>query len=145
MSADQMQQVQAPALDLDALVQCETAVLVIKHPVTGSPSASTVTIAGPEHPVRKAIEFSRMRAARKQFEMTGAITVTDPADDEADEADLLARCTLGWSIAAGGVPLEFSVDAARALYADPRRRWLRDQVKAGLDRISLFIGSSAPV
>ena len=136
---------QTPPLDLDALVQTDTAVLVIRHPVTGAASATTVTIAGPEHPVRKAIVFGRMRAARKEFEKTGAIHVTDPVDDEADETDLMARCTLGWNLTAGGVPIEFTLDAARAIYGDPKRRWLRGQVKVGLDQLDLFISGSAPV
>lgn len=134
------------ALDLDQLVQHDTAVLVIKHPVTGAPSLTSVTIAGPEHATRKGIVFARMRAARKQFEATGALNVTDPVDDEADETDLLARCTMGWAgMVASGQALTFSVDAARALYADPKRRWFRNQVKVGLDELELFIGGSAPV
>ena len=136
---------QLGALDLDALLQVDTAVLVIKHPVTGEPSATTVTIAGPEHPVRKAIVFGRMRAARKQFEKTGAISMTDPVDDEADESDLMARCTLGWNLTAGGVPVEFNLDVARKVYSDPQRRWLRNQIKTGLDQLELFISGSAPV
>ena len=138
--------VPAAALDLDDLLQSDTAVLVVRHPLTGAPSGTSIIIAGPEHVTRKALVFARMRAARKDFEKNGAITITDPVDDEADETDLLARCTLGWTnMQAGGVPIEHSVDAARQLYADPRRRWLRNQVKVGLDQLELFIAGSAPV
>lgn len=132
-------------LDLDALAQSDTAQLVIRHPVTGAASSTVFTIAGPEHAVRKALVFARMRAARKEFEKTGSITVTDPLDDEDAETELMARCTLGWSgLTAGGTAVTHSLDAARKLYSEPRSRWVRDQVKTGLDKLELFIASSAP-
>lgn len=137
---------QTSALDLDALQQSDSAVLPIKHPVTGAPSATTITIAGPEHTTRKALVFARMRAARKEFEKTGSININDPVDDEQAETDLIARCTLGWSgVKLKGLEVAHSVDAARALFTDPKYRWLRNQVKVAMDQLELFIAGSASV
>ena len=131
------------ALDLDDAVLAEVAVLTINHPATGKPTSSTVTIAGPEHPTRKALLFKRMRTKRTELQKTGAIAMTDPEDDKADETALIADCTLAWSLTRGGQPLAFTPAAARELYADPRWSWLRDQVLNGLDARELFISGSA--
>lgn len=135
----------AALLDLDALEQSTTAVVVLKHPVSGAPTSATITVAGPEHPARKAAIFARMRVRRAEMERTGKLSVTDPADDEQDEVALLAACTLGWAgLSTGGAALAYSAEAARALYADPKRAWVRDQVKAALDERALFFGNCAP-
>lgn len=131
-------------LDLDTLEQKTSAELVVKHPITGEPTAARILIAGPEHALRRSAIFQRMRARRAEVERTGKLSMPDPEDEDADEANLLAACTLGWSgLSTGGQPVVYTADAARALYSDPRRRWLRDQVKAALDQRELFIGSSA--
>lgn len=129
--------------DLDSALQKTSARLVLKHPVSGQPTSAWIEIAGPEHPARKAAVFARMRARRQEMERTGKLTISDPADDEQDETALLAACTLGWSLKAGGQALAFSADACTAFYADPARAWVREQVKAALDQRELFIGSSA--
>lgn len=134
----------AELLDLDALVQNDTGEFVVKHPATGEATMARITIAGPEHPKRRALVFARMRQARRDFEKTGAIAVTDPEDDEADANALFAACTLGWSgINQGGAPLAWSAEAAARLMADPKYRWLRDQVRDALDKRELFIAASA--
>lgn len=131
-------------LDLDSLVQNTSADMVVKHPLTGAPTVARFTLAGPEHPARKSAVFARMRQRRAELQRTGTLTVPDPEQDEEDETALLAACTLGWrGLAAGGQPLEFSAAAAVKLYADPKFRWLRDQVKAALDQRELFIAGSA--
>ena len=61
--------------------------------------------------------------------------VRDPLDDDAEQTDELVACTLGWT----GFSTPYSRDAARALYTDPKRRWLRDQVATGLQERELFI------
>lgn len=131
------------ALDLDAVVQTTSAVLTLKHPVTGAATPARITVAGPEHPARKAAIFARMRVRRQEMERTGKLSVTDPAEDEQDEVALLAACTLGWSgLRVGGAVLAYSAEASAALYADPKRAWVRDQVKTALDQRELFIGGS---
>lgn len=134
----------APAgLDLDQVETLQTAVLHIVHPVTAKPTGATVIVAGPEHPDRKRLVHLAMRQHREEFERTGKIGMP-PDEHEAQTLGLVIGCTLGWSgMSQGGQPLEFSADACKALFNDPRRAWLRDQVKAGLDQKDLFIGSSA--
>lgn len=121
----------------------ETAEVVIKHPATGAPTEATVTIAGPEHPKRKSIVFDKQRKLRRQLTKTGKLEFTDPAEEEVEETDLLAACTLGWKgIAVNGKEIPFSQAEAAKLYADPALRWFRAQVKAAMDERELFIKPS---
>lgn len=121
----------------------ETAEVVIKHPATGAPTEAVVTIAGPEHPKRKAIVFDKQRKLRRQLTKTGKLEFTDPAEEEVEETDLLAACTLGWKgIAIAGKEIPFSQAEAAKLYADPALRWFRAQVKTAMDEKELFIKPS---
>lgn len=116
-----------------------TAEVRVKDPLTGAATAMVVQLAGPEHPDRKRREFARQRKVRALIAKTQKLPVIDPEDSEAEELDDLVACTLGWS----GCATPYSAAAARELYADPRRRWLRAQVKAALDERELFTQSSA--
>ena len=106
----------------------------------GAPTSMVITLAGPEHPERKRRLFARQRRLRAALAKTGKMPMSDPEDDEADELDDLVASTLGWV----GAAVPFSPAAARALYADPKRRWLRDQVLAALQERELFTRTSAP-
>lgn len=125
--------------DFTAFEDTDRADVRIKDPTTGAPTAMVVTLAGPEHADRKRITFARQRRMRAALAKTGKLQVGDPEDDEADELDLLVICTLGWT----GAPVVFSTAEAKRLYADPKRRWLRDQVQAALNERELFTRSSA--
>lgn len=120
--------------DIASVEDVETADVSIKHPSTGAATGMVVTIAGPEHRDRKAREMARLRRLRKVMVKTGKLPDTDPEEDEADETDHLVACTLGWK----GATVQFSKDAARSLYTDPKRRWLRQQVRAALNEAELF-------
>ena len=124
--------------DFTAFEDSPTADVRIKTP-TGSPTSMVITLAGPEHPQRKRIMFARQRRMRNALAKTGKLQVNDPEDDEAEELDLLCASTLGWS----GAAVAYSADAVRALYSDPKRRWLREQVQAALNERELFTHSSA--
>lgn len=114
--------------------------LEIKHPVTGKGTGWKLRIAGVEHPMRKRRSYDRRREVTAEMARTGRLPVIDPqAADEAELEDLVAF-TLGWQ----GGAVEYSPAAVREAFSDPRRRWLRDQVKAGLDERQLFISGSAP-
>ena len=129
--------------NLSEFQDTDSAEITIKHPATGAPTEATVTIAGPEHPKRKAIVFDKQRKLRRQLTKTGKLEFTDPAEEEIEETDLLAACTLGWSgIAVDGKESAFSREAAAKLYADPALRWFRAQVKAAMDERELFIKPS---
>lgn len=126
--------------DLDAFEDVASAELRIKNPKTGEPTPMVVTLAGPEHPDRKRIAFARQRNLRAKLAKTGKVPVSSPEEDEDDELELLVACTLGWS----GASVAYSRDEARRLYADNKRRWLRDQVAAGLQERELFTQACGP-
>jgi len=130
----------AEELDILAFEDADSADLRIKHPVTGAPTAMVVQIAGPEHPLRRRLVLDRQRRLRAHLAKTGNMHISDPEDDAADDLELTVACTLGWR----GATQPYTPAAARALYADPKRRWLRDQVQAGLQDRALFMRSSAP-
>lgn len=129
----------ATPFDFEAFEDTSTTEFRVTDP-TGKPTAMVITLAGPEHPDRKRLEFARQRRIRTQFAKTQKLPVSDPEDDEAETVDTLVACTLGWQ----GAAVPYSRDAARALYTDPRRRWLRDKVQTALNERELFTRTSAP-
>lgn len=130
--------------NLSEFQDTESADVVIKHPATGAPTEAVVTVAGPEHPKRKQIVFDRQRKLRRHLTKTGKLEFTDPAEEEVEETDLLAICTLGWKgIAVDGKEVPYTRENAAKLYADPALRWFRAQVKAALDERELFIKPSS--
>jgi hypothetical protein len=131
--------------DLDSFEDVSSGEYVVKHPETNQPTAIVVTLAGPEHPNRKKIAFAAQRRLRKVLQQTGKLQLADPEEEEGEEVDMLVACTLGWKgIAVGGKALAYSAEAARSLYTDPKRRWLRDQIKAALNEREHFIKRSDP-
>lgn len=133
------QQSEEAVFDFTAFEDVESAEVRIKDPTSGAPTPMVVTLAGPEHPDRKRLLFAKQRRMRSQLSKTGKVQLNDPEEDEAEELDQLVACTLGWR----GAPVAYSRDAARQLYTDPRRRWLRDQVQAALQERELFTRRSA--
>ena len=125
-------------LDISTITELGEAEVSIKHPTTGAPTGATVTLAGPEHPKRKQLIFSRTRKLRAKFQKTGKVQLDDPEDEETDGVAYLAACTLGWKgIAEKGVAVPYSMQAAIDLYT--RVGWLRTQVAAALDEKENFI------
>lgn len=132
-------------MKIDAFEDVQTSVCSIKHPATGAATDATVTLAGPEHPVRQKIILDRTRRMRAEVRRTGKLDFTDPLDDREEETDFLVACTLGWEgLERDGQALAFDAAAARALYTDSKRQWLRRQVVAALDETELFIDACAP-
>ena len=130
-------------LDLDDYENVNTGTLVLKNPQTGEPTKSTILLASKEHENRKRIDLARTRKLRAAFTKTGKMPNTDPVEDIEEETDYLVASTLGWNLTQGGKPLLFSAEAARAIYTDPKRQWVRDQVTEALKGAELFISSSA--
>lgn len=131
--------------DLDAFEDVPAGDYVVKHPETGQPTQIMLTLAGPEHPQRKKIAFAQQRRLRKVLQQTGKLQLSDPEDEESEEIDLLVSCTLAWrGLTVSGKELAHSADAARKIYSDPKRRWLRDQVKQALNEREHFIKRSEP-
>jgi len=124
--------------DFNAIEDVPTAALRIKDR-DGMSTPMVITLAGPEHPERKRRQFVRQRKFRAEFAKTGRMPVTDPAEDYDEETDELVANTLGWE----GAAVPFTPAAARALYNDPKRQWLRAQVRVALDERDRFTRSSA--
>lgn len=131
-------------LDIKTITDALEADIELKHPVTGAALGATITMAGPEHPVRKSIDFAKQRKLRQSIVKSGRLEVTDPEDDILDAVEKLAACTLGWSgLTDGGTPLEFSKAAAAKLYGGEGMGWLRDQLYAAIEERTRFIKACA--
>jgi hypothetical protein len=127
--------------DFDSVTSAD---VCIKRPDNGEPTDIVIQLAGPEHPERKRWEHAfslRMRAliARNGNQMPQI----DPRDEEFDNIEMLAVCTLGWTAPEGSGMPEYSRAAAQALYSDPKRQWLRKQVAAAMSNADRFIQRSA--
>ena len=130
--------------DINSILDASSAAIEIKHPVTGQLLGATVTLAGPEHPTRKAIDFARLRKLRQAIQNTGKHEMSDPQDDALDAIEKLAQCTLGWSgMSDAGLPVEFSQAAAVKLYSSDGLAWLREQVFVAMDERARFITACA--
>lgn len=116
----------------------------VKNPKTGEGVGAFVTIAGPEHPDRKALEFARQRRVREEVQRNRRVPVGDPEEEAAEALDVLVACTFGWrGFGDKGVEIPFTKDAARALFSRPELAWLRGQLLLDLQRGDLFIETSA--
>ena len=131
---------------IGSIEDASSAVVDLKHPVTGAPLGASITLAGPEHPSRKALEFAKQRKLRAAIQKTGRMELLDPQEDELDAVERLVACTLGWDGIAddAGQPIEFSPAAASKLYATEGLTWLRDQIYTALGERERFIKACAP-
>jgi hypothetical protein len=107
--------------------------MVILHPVTRRPLCNAET--GAEAWIELLSEASAPGRAHdrdrtdRMLKMKGR--KLSPEEIETDMVDKLAAVTKAWSLfSLDGIPLEIDCTAAeaRALYAMPEARWLRDQV-----------------
>lgn len=132
------------AFNLRSIKTVDTAELSFKD-LDGNPTGVVFTLAGPTHPVRKAIEQAKSRKLIAEANKTGRIKLPDPADTEAEKPAMLAKCTLGWRgvVDENGNDVMFSPATAEAMYADPELSWLADQVDEALGNKALFTKSAA--
>ena len=105
----------------------------------GNPTGVVFRLAGPTHPVRKAVDQAKARKMITEANKTGKVKLPDPADTETSRPKDLAAFTLGWSgfVDESG-PVQFTTAAAEALYSDPEMLWLVDQVDEALGNKQLF-------
>lgn len=116
----------------------------LKHPGTGVGLGAFVRLAGPEHPTRKALMFSRARKMRAALQRVGRVEIGDPEEEFDESLERLSQCVLGWrGIEGDAGPLAFSTGAARALLGDPGNAWIREQLQLALDQREVFIRTSA--
>ncbi|MBK9427217.1 MAG: hypothetical protein IPN63_07485 [Gammaproteobacteria bacterium] len=139
----QLRQAPYVGFDIDNFADIASADFEVRDPRTNAPTGIIIQIAGPEHPARKKMDHARQRKMRKELARTGKLQLADPAEDEEDQVEYLATCILGWNrMTKGGRDIPYTAQAARDLMADPKRRWLRDQIKAGVEERETFIEGS---
>lgn len=116
----------------------------IKDPETQKGLGIFFTLAGPEHPARKKIDYDRQRAIRAKFQQTQRVELTDPEEDEESARDTLAASILGWEgWDEDGVPVQYSPAEASAIAHDDDRGWLRAQLQQAMNDRARFITRSA--
>lgn len=131
------------SLDIDAYDDVPTGKLFLVDPKTKEPTSTYIELASPEHESRKRIDLARTRKLRAEFSATGKMPSSDPLEDIEDETDYLVASSLSWNVARGGVPVECTPANVRALYTDPKKQWVRGQVRIGVNKTELFIKDSA--
>lgn len=130
-------------LDIDAYDDVMSGKLVLVNPKTKEPTSTWIELASPEHQSRKRIDLARTRKLRAEFAATGKMPASDPLEDHDDETDYLVASCLGWNVARAGEPLECTPANVRALLTDPKKQWIRAQLRAGINKSELFIADSA--
>lgn len=112
----------------------------------GNPTGVIFTLAGPNHPIRKAAQMAANRKLIASARKTGRVELPDPEDAEAQRVKDLTAFTLGWrGYADENGEVAFTPEAAAALYGDPELLWLSNQIDTALgeqDRFTKRVGTS---
>jgi hypothetical protein len=129
--------------DVDSIADIGSAEVNLKF--NGQPLPGVfVTLAGPEHKVRKSYALDKARRMRKQLARTGKLELDDPVDEAEEETAHLAACVLAWrGLGKGGQPIECTKDNVLALLNDPAKGWFRKAVKEAYEDVENFIKRSA--
>ncbi len=131
-------------MNLNRIIENDSGLFELKHPLDGAPLGVYFMLAGPEHPIRQKMALQYSRDLRRKVQKAGKIVFDDPADEREQELDFLVASTLGWKgLEVDGAAVEYSAGAARSLYQDVRFAWVRRQVRKALDDAEVFIGSSS--
>jgi len=128
--------------DVDSIADIGTAEVNLK--VNGQPLPGVfVTLAGPEHQVRKQYALDKARRMRKQLARTGKLELDDPVDEQEDETAHLAACVLDWrGIGRGGQAIACTRENVLALLKDDSKGWFRRAVKEAYEDVENFIQRS---
>ena len=112
----------------------------------GNPTGVVFTLAGPNHPIRKAAQMAANRKLIASARKTGRVELPDPEDAEAQRVKDLTAFTLGWrGYADESGEVAFTPEAASALYGDPELLWLSNQIDTALgeqDRFTKRVGTN---
>lgn len=112
----------------------------------GNPTGVIFTLAGPNHPIRKAAQMAANRKLIASARKTGRVELPDPEDSEAQRVKDLTAFTLGWrGYADESGEVAFTPEAASALYGDPELLWLSNQIDTALgeqDRFTKRVGTN---
>lgn len=127
-------------MDLKTLEQQDANEYALTTPA-GDKTDIVFTLAGPTHPVRAALEKKITGRGLRDFNKKGKMQIDEDPDDLRDQqVERLVLCTLGWkNMEMDGKAYDFSAQNARALYANQRFGWLRDQIDAALRAVENFI------
>lgn len=128
-----------PAYDFDSEEVVDRADVQIKDS-SGAATGLVITVASPVHAERRRFEFQAMNRKRAAIQKSSRFITSSAEEDFESETERLAVCTLAWT----SKSVAYSREAARALYADPRRVHIRAQVKAAVDDLELFTRACAP-
>ncbi|MFD2112569.1 hypothetical protein [Thiorhodococcus fuscus] len=130
-------------MNIDDIVFAQSYDMPIRHPTTdeplvmadGSPMFVRVLSSDAE-PVKALQTRYRNEALRNPGKRLTAEKI------ERRSIDQLVAGTVGWAIEGQGGPIPFSPEAAREIYSDPKKLWLRNQVTAAIYDDSNFLGES---
>lgn len=131
------------SLDIDAFDDVPTGNLILVNPKTKEKTTTYIELASPEHESRKRIDLARTRRLRAEFAANGKLESRDPLEDIEDETDYLVASVLSWNVTRAGQPVECTPANVRALLTDPKKQWIRSQVREGVHKSELFIVDSA--
>lgn len=116
----------------------------LRHPQTDAPIGTIIRVMGSDSEAYQEKDREHQRERLERLARTGAVTPPTEEEKEHQAADLLAAVTVSWTdLIIRGKPQEFSKANALALYADSRRRWIREQVDAAVHRRANFLRQPA--
>lgn len=124
---------------IDSIIELETAEYELRNPKTGAGLGVHFTLAGPGHEKAVALQSSRTARAQATFKKTGSFELLSYEEQQAQRVETVTARVLGWR----GAEVEFSRDAARAWFSDPKQRWVVNQISEALDETARFISDSA--
>ncbi len=130
----------------------------VRHPVTGNDTTWVWTIAGPAHPVTLDLDEATTRRNREeeskhQQAAIAAIKANKAppknektlAENRERNAAYIAGRVLSFTpVKLDGTMIEFSLEAAKKLLADPSKEWLFNQIAGAVNAKEGFIKSFAP-
>lgn len=135
-----------PAIFAEAV--SDTAVMAVRHPITGEPTAWEITFAGPGHPQQQALADRLLRKILREQQERERARVNGkkykPADREPEDVrreniEIVVDQIVTWT----GCTVAFSRDAAVTMLADPRYGKVLVQINEFLDNEQVFTRTSA--
>ena len=137
---------QAQGFDFDDLESTDSGVLTLRHPITGETIAASLTLAGPNHPKRKAVELRRARIIKKRMlnniRSRGAMDLGEVEEDFEYELDRLVASTLGWTgVLANKQAVPLTEANVRIRYESAP--WMRKQALEFLEQDNNFLTQQA--
>lgn len=116
-------------MNIDAIHYIDGIEMTVMHPRTGEPLLMS---SGEPMMIRLGSEqsdaFKTVQRRYQQERLRNPNRKLTPEQIDARAIELLAAVTYDWTLEGSDGPIPFSAAAARALYADADKAWLRQQV-----------------